>query len=184
VEDAELVASTLAGDSAAYLTLTGRHAGLAAAAAYTYTKDIEAAEEVAVAALSLAYTRLGVEEERCNVPLLIMKSVRAAYKGWKRGRRKPTGPRVVSWGKVMEEEQAQTPRQERLFDSMRRVRETVNRLPTKQRMVVNLRFLATLSYNHIAKAMGTKPEKVSALLAAAAVTVRKELMDLEPREWD
>ena len=184
MEDRALVSGTLEGDRAAYMTLVGRYAGLAVAAAYTFTRDIEAAEGVAAAGLGLAYTRLGLEGEESNFPAVVVAAVRSAYRTWKREKKAVLrGLRVVSWLGELKDAHPGTFREERRVDSMRRLQGVVNRLPVRQRLAVNLRFMGAMSYNRIGAAMRTRAEAISALLAKAASRVRRELIDIEPKEW-
>ena len=182
MHDSSLIAAALDGERSAFLTLAGRYAALSVAAAYSFARDIEVAEEVAAAGLAVAYTRLGVEGEKCNFPALVVRSVGHAHRGWRpkgRGRKRL---RAVSWMKILDESKPSTARQERLASSTRRLREAVNRLPGKQRLAANLRFMAAMSYRDIARALRTKPEVVSSLLVRASAALRKRLIDLEPRE--
>ncbi len=182
MEDSGLIAATLDGDRQAFLVLVGRYAPLAVAAAYSFARDIEVAEEVAASGLVLAYGRLGAEGERCNMPALVVKSVRLAHRSW--GMNKQAGKKLkaVSWMKALDESKSSTARRERFMNSTRRVRDAVNRLPVPQRLAVNLRFMAGMSYRDVARALRTKPEAVSALLVKGSATLRKKLIDLEPRE--
>jgi len=182
VDDSILIAATLDGERSAFLTLAGRYGALAVAAAYSFTRDVETAEDVAAVGLSAAYSRLGAEGQKCNFPALVVKSVRLVYRGWGRRKRSRKRPKVVSWMKSLDESGAATARQERLANWSRRLREAVNRLPTKQRLAANLRFMAAMSYRDIARALQTKPEAVSALLVDASASLRRRLIDLEPRE--
>jgi RNA polymerase sigma-70 factor (ECF subfamily) len=171
--DAELLQRVRQGDGDAFSALVRRYSPLVHAIALSRTGRREAAEELAQDAFCRAYERLDELRRPGSFRPWLWKIAHRVCSDWQRHREKDMAalPASLTSGDdpVAEAQMA---------ERHRRVREAVDGLPEKYRIVVQLRHLQGMSYEEIAAMLGLSTSGVSNRLAEARERLRLKLRSL------
>ena len=171
--DAELLQRASNGDGDAFSALVRRYSPLVHAIALSRTGRREAAEELAQDAFCRAYDRLHELRNAASFRSWLWKIAHRVCSDWQRHREKDMAalPASLTSGDDPVAEAATAERH-------RRVREAVDGLPEKYRIVVQLRHLEGMSYESIAAVLGLSTSGVCNRLAEARERLRVKLRPL------
>ena len=151
MEDESLVAGTLAGRPECFEALVERHQRSIHGLAHRWLGDSAAADEVVQATFVQAYTHLvdfrGEASFRSWLCGIALNQVRTLQRSRRR-------ERSVPLDEVPEEALPRTDEPPAAGENHRRLALLVQRLPPRQRAVVNLRVAADLPFNEIARIEG------------------------------
>ena len=182
IDDAELVARCLEGDTDAYGVLVKRYQGSVYATAYYYIGRYGVAEDVAQDALLAAYRSLPRLKDPMRFgPWLKQITCRTAANWLRRhgDRLQIETPlpykRTVSIEDVREGPRGKSERRERLEV----VQKAIDALPERYRLPVVLRYLQELSYQEIGDYTGQSVQEVRGILQRAGRQLRDLLSDLD-----
>ena len=167
----ELVKLAKSGDQQCIAELIDRLEATVVSTAWSITGDFHLAQDVAQESLVTAFRNIAqLRDDDAFVPWL-MKSVRRhAAKAAKRCRTETTGLELQNIANKGLPEWA------RGFDELLPL---LNRLPSQQQTVVNLRFVAGMSTREIADTTGRPLGTVTKQLSRALATLRSRLIEVE-----
>lgn len=188
LDDAELVRSSLQGNTDAFGVLVERYERAVYATAYYYAGRYGAAEDIAQEAMWACYQNLRrlKEPERFG-PWLKETTCRTAANWLRRNAKRLRNEvtplpfrRTVSIEDVREAPRGKLERSERI----ERIQRAIDALPEDHRLPVVLRFLQELSYDEITRFTGKSRDEVRGLLQRAGRQLRQILADEAAAEGD
>ncbi len=175
----ELVARALDGDGRAFASLVEPHLRVLYRIAARTCSDASMAEDAVQEALTVAYQRLGRYQPgtslRAFLAAIAVRKAHTLLRGERRRRLREdaaTAPEHLPGpAELLDAEQTRE-----------RIREVLARMPEKRREVALLRLDAGLSYDEIARAVGSTRGSARVLLHLALTELRRELADVSSRE--
>ena len=174
--DAELLAQVGGGQPEAFAALVGRYSPLVHSIALSATGERQAAEELAQEAFCRAYAGLDGLRDPAKFRSWLWGIARRVCLDWRRGRARNRETQDVSTAVVTSTDD---PARDAVMAEQRtRVRQAVDELPEKYRVIVQLRHLQGLPYRRIAALAGLSLSGVSNRLAAAREMLRVKLLPL------
>jgi RNA polymerase sigma-70 factor (ECF subfamily) len=174
--DAQLLARVGGGEPEAFAELVGRYSPLVHSLTLSATGQGEAAEELAQEAFCRAYANLDGLRDPAKFRSWLWGITRRVCQDWRRRRARNRETAEVSTSVAAPVDGPA--REAELAERRSRVRQAVDELPEKYRIVVQLRHLQGLSYERIAGLVGLSLSGVSNRLAAAREMLRVKLLPL------
>jgi RNA polymerase sigma-70 factor, ECF subfamily len=171
MDDAELVAQVLDGNSDAYAELMRRHAGRALAVCRAYTWNREDAEELAQEAVFRGLRDLPTLQNRARFGPWLCSVARNVCLRWRRDRLRGPGP--LPNGEV--QDPATCPHRVDRDDLLSHLRQEVERLPEELREVLMLYYTEKFTYAELAEFLHVPPSRVNYYLWQARDILRGRL---------
>ncbi len=182
IEDAQLVARCLDGDTNAYAELVKQYQGAVYATAFYYVGRYGSAEDVSQEAFMAAYRSLAkLKQPDSFGPWLKEITCRTAANWLRRHgvRLKNETPlpfrRTISIEDIRSGPRGHTERKE-IFE---RVQQAIDTLPERYRLPIVLRYLQELSYDEIVSFTGDSREEIRSALQRGSKQLREVLSDLD-----
>jgi RNA polymerase sigma-70 factor (ECF subfamily) len=173
--DAELVDKAGRGDLYAFAALVKRYCPLVHSLALSWTGRHEAADDMVQETFCRAFTSLGTLRRPEQFRFWLWSIARRSCQTWRRDRARHRETDEVSANAPAADDPA---RDAELDERHRRVRQAVDELPEKYRIVVQLRHLQGMSYEEIAALLELSVSGVSNRLAEARERLRVKLQPL------
>jgi RNA polymerase sigma-70 factor (ECF subfamily) len=180
MEDAQLVARSLAGDTDAYGALVERYQSAVYATAHYYVGRSEAAEDIAQNAFLAAYKSLRrLKDPSRFAPWLREITCRTAANWLRRHGKRIQNETPLPYRRQVDLEDVREGPSEPLDRNERfeRVQNAIEALPERYRLPVALRYLQELSYAEIAEFTGLTYGETRGILQRAAKMLRAALGD-------
>ena len=179
--DEILVERTLNGDSFAFELLIARYKNLVYGIAFHHLKDFHDAEDVCQETFLAAYRSLYKLEEPAKFSRWLYKIAKNQSLRWLRDHRKQED--IISWREISFEETATLAFQEESRGKLKQeLRDSVDALSEKNRLVTILYYLSGYSYKEIATFLGIKRSTVDSRLKESSKCLREELASMVARE--
>ncbi len=182
IEDAQLVARCLAGDTDAYADLVNQYQSAVFATAFYYVGRYGAAEDVSQESFMAAYRSLQkLKQPESFGPWLKEITCRTAANWLRRHGVRLKNETPLPFRRTLSIEDARAgPRgQVEKKEVFERVQQAIDTLPERYRLTVVLRYLQELSYDEIVSFTGDSREEVRSALQRGSKQLREVLSDLD-----
>jgi RNA polymerase sigma factor (sigma-70 family) len=180
-EDEILVERVLDGDPSAFEVLIARYKNLVYGIALNHLKDFHDAEDVCQETFLAAYRSLYRLEEPAKFSRWLYKIAKNQSLRWMRDHRKQDD--IISWREISSEEITTLAFREESRRKLKQdLRDAVDSLSEKNRLVTILYYLSGYSYKEIAEFLGIKRSTVDSRLKESRKYLRGELASMVARE--
>jgi RNA polymerase sigma-70 factor (ECF subfamily) len=171
MDDAELVALVLDGNTEAYAELVRRHAGRVLAVCRAYVWNQEDAEELAQEAIFRGLRDLRTLHNPAGFGAWLCRIAHNVRRRWLRDRHRCPGP--LPNGEV--EDPATGPKRMDHDDLLSLLRQEVELLPEEHREVLRLYYTRNFTYAELAEFLGVPPSRVNYYLWQSRDILRRRL---------